>query len=361
MQHLNRLLPSALLVLLLLLCASCTGTALLGDDAGGDDDDGTPGDDDDVTPGDDDDGAPDDDDVADDDDSDDRPDFKGVFGSFMLLGAVHHPEGQGTFGWGYFLRETGGPVDGAADEASRGPEGPLPGNFGGARGPRGVDFGCSTDLPNGDRFGRGGGEEEFETLDGGPFVRFRRGPRVWELPQYEEGGEHWYSAGPDGTPSEFPPAESLRFESPGGADVPGMEIRNAMPIVADFPVARPGLPIDADVLRIAGAEPLQFAWTPADQEGVELVVTFEEPELDLYWEINCWVPDNGSFEINSSALSQMPVGMPGQTWIRRYESRYEEPSEKNPEMWFTGAFQHHWTIILEPGDAPPPGPGPVPG
>jgi hypothetical protein len=352
--------PSALLLLLLLVCSGCTGTAILGDDGlSGDDDSVAPGDDDDVTPGDDDDDN--DDGQGDDDDNDDRPDFEGIFGNFMLLGGVHHPQGQGTWGWGYFLRELDSPVGNDADAASRPPNGPAPGGPGGARGPRGVDFGCTTDLPDSDRFGRGEGGEEFETLDGGPFARFRRGQRVWELEHHQDGGEHWYSVGPDETPSDFPPVESLRFDTPGGSDLPGMEIRNAMPVVSIFPVARPGLAIDADILRIASGEPLQFAWTPREQEGVELVLLFEDPEQERHWEIKCWVADNGSFEINASMLSQMPVAIFGQTWIRRYETDYEELSEDNPEMWFTGAFQHHWTIVLEPNDAPPPGPGPMPG
>ena len=188
-----------------------------------------------------------------------------------------------------------------------------------------------------------------------------RGPRAWELSHYEVDETHYYWAGPDENPTEFPPAQDLRFETPGGPDVPSIEMRNAMPLVRAFEVARPGLPTGDELLSVGAGNSLQFVWTPEQQDGVELVVRFEALDAGFEWSVGCWVEDDGSFEIEPSLLEQLPSDMEGEAWIRRYETRYEEASDENPEMWFTGAFQHHWTIVLEAVQGPGPGPGPVPG
>jgi len=203
------------------------------------------------------------------------------------------------------------------------------------------------------------GQDEIEYLDAGDYVTFRRGSQLWELERVEEGGVQWYTAEPEDSPAELPGSgDRLRFDAPGGDDVPAIEIRGAMPIVREFQVTRPGLASGADTLVLDPANPFQFAWPTQGSEGVELTLEFFSESTDQIWEVNCWVEDNGSFSIQPSELASMPTNQLGSAAIRRYETNWEEPSDDNPEIMFTGVFGHSWQLIFEsagtdPGPLPP--------
>jgi len=202
------------------------------------------------------------------------------------------------------------------------------------------------------------GQADGEYLDAGDDVTFRRGGAVWELERIEDAGTEWYIADPEDSPEELPATgKRLRFDAPGGADVPPIEVRGAMPIVREFNVTRPGLATGSDTLVLDPTNPFQFAWTPQGDDGVGLLLEFFNESTDEIWEIDCWVEDNGSFAIDPSDLGLMPTNRLGSAAIRRFDTNWEEPTEDNPEMTFTGVFEHRWGLIFESA-GPSPGPPP---
>lgn len=120
-----------------------------------------------------------------------------------------------------------------------------------------------------------------------------------------------------------------------------------MPIVREFPVTRPALASNADTLSMNPSYPFQFAWTPLDQIGVELVLEFTDESEGLGWQVSCWVEDNGSYSISASDLAQMPTQLLGFAAIRRYQSNLEPASEEAPEILFTGVYEHRWNLIFQ--------------
>jgi hypothetical protein len=366
----NRPLPPLLAALLSLApLGACHGTLEIGlsppagDDGAGDDD---MSDDDDGSP-DDDDGGDDDATVDDDDDDGGIPDdFAGVTGYFLVLGSVHHPQGRQSSGFGYWFAEAdssgpggGGPAAARDSEPARGIRPPLqPHPFTGTLVPwgsaaRGGDFGCDLQVPDAGTpaaTGAAARGADYVTLDGGAEATLSRqdanGAWLLSMDRQTDGQDVWYWADPSWSPPSVPPDALLDFSSGGGADLPEISIDSALPTHGLWEVDQPSLGPDAEILFAAIDDGLLFQWEPQGEAGLEIVVAFWDEQSGLSWNANCWVEDSGEFRVDPDVLGQMPAGVTGLTWIRRYVDAWHEISVDNPDSYLQGALQHRWFLSL---------------
>ena len=304
--------PLALLAAIGLL--GCGGDAVL---PGG----GAPGptDDDDAADDDDDDATDDDDDVTDDDDAD-PGDFDGMLAYFTLQGTIHHPQGRASQAYGYFLKEA----------AAVG---------------RGDDYGCDVSLPDDDE-GRG---EDWISLDAGPWAAFsgtvNNEPWEYGLDQEFNDGFLVYFGSNTGNPPALPPGMLLDFEVPGGDELPPIYMPNAMPTHAAFNVDEPALEPGQEMLFVSSEEGLHFEWPPLGEMGVEIVLAFFSDD-GSQWVVDCWVEDDGSFWVEPQLLVDMPRGVNGLSWLRRYTDLFHPETKEHPDTFMQGTLQHRWFVQM---------------
>ena len=326
------------LLALVLLTSGCRGSmeiATLGadddDSASGDDDDGAP-DDDDMTP-DDDDGAPDDDDGAPDDDDVEPP--GDTLGYFYLQGTIQHPQGRFADGYGYYYLYEGRDL----------PNLPAPPLVDPSLS-RGPDYGCEVDLPDSDEE-----RDEVPTYDAGLWAQFSTvndAGDLWThtMERHDDDGFIYYQSTQGGNPPAVPPGLLLDFEVPGGADIPAIQMPQSFATHTQFNVTEPALDPAEEILIVDREEGLSFRWETENEDGIEIVLAFFDD--DQVWSVGCWLEDNGEFDMGPGLVEQMPSGVTGLVWFRRYAYAWHPENADHPDTWFAGALQHRWFAQMGP-------------